>query len=82
MRTTFGLQAMWGGVPLLIPVNQSWEDGTEVRARADHEEDNEEEGLEVEDCGLDFTLVRMLGVCGGGSCERRLLVGRCLGECG
>ena len=49
MRTTFGLQAMWGGVPLLIPVNQSWEDGTEVRARADHEEDNEEEGLEVEE---------------------------------
>lgn len=48
MRNRSRTRAVWGGAPFLVPVNQSWKDGTEVGARAYHEEDNEEEGLKVE----------------------------------
>ncbi len=40
------------GLPVLVPVHDAWEDVVGVCARADEQEDDEEEGLEVEEGGL------------------------------
>ena len=41
------------GLPVFIPVHDAWEHGVHVRRCADYQEDDEEEGLEVEDGGLE-----------------------------
>lgn len=43
---------MTGSIPLLIPVNDSREYRADVRARTYHEQDDEQELVEVEECGL------------------------------
>ena len=39
-------------VPVLVPIDESWHHGVGVCACADEKEDDEEEGLKVEYCGL------------------------------
>ena len=42
----------WLDVPILIPIHNGREPGMYVCARTDYQEDDEEEGLEVEEGGL------------------------------
>ena len=44
---------MTGGIPLLIPVNDSREYRANVGARTYHEQNDEQKLVEVEECGLD-----------------------------
>lgn len=44
-------------VPVLVAVDETGHHGVGVGACADEEQDDEEEGLEVEDCGLEGGLV-------------------------
>jgi hypothetical protein len=39
-------------VPVLVPINKSWHHRVGVCACTDEEEDDKEEGLKVEYCGL------------------------------
>jgi len=39
-------------IPLLVTVNEPWCDRADVRAGTDEQEDDEQEGLEVEERGL------------------------------
>jgi hypothetical protein len=39
-------------IPVLVPVDEAGHHGVGIGARANEEDDDEEEGLEVEDCGL------------------------------
>jgi hypothetical protein len=39
-------------MPVLVPVYEAGHHGVGVGARADEEQDDEQERLEVEDCGL------------------------------
>ncbi len=39
--------------PIFVPINDPRKDAVRVRARADQEQDHEQQGLEVEEGGLD-----------------------------
>jgi hypothetical protein len=43
-------------MPVLVPVDEAGHHGVGVGARADEEQDDEQERLEVEDCGLTVLL--------------------------
>lgn len=54
-KGVFGAGRRWfaaAGLPVLVPVHDAGRDGVDVGARADEEQDDGEEGLEVEEGGL------------------------------